>query len=235
MKKLTIIVSALIIAVVIPTVFNAAYIAVSSGWSGLYAPSVILDAGHGGVDGGAVADDGTVEKDINLTITQKLGSVLRLMGYNVITTRDEDISIHDEDAQTIRNKKVSDLHNRLAIIEKNPGYLYVGIHQNKFPQKQYWGTQVFYGIKHEDSERAALSIQQDIKSMLQPDNNREIKPSDKSIYLLYNAPNPAVLVECGFLSNDDELEKLKDDNYQTKLAFCIACGIVGYYESGIEQ
>ena len=231
MKKLIILASVFVFAIAFIAGLNASYIAVSSGWNGAYTPSVILDAGHGGVDGGAVADDGTVEKDLNLVITKKLKSILKLMGYNIVTTREEDISIHDSDADTIRSKKVSDLHNRLDLIEKNPGFLYIGIHQNKFPQKQYWGTQVFYGTQNEESQKLALSIQQDVREMLQPGNEREIKPSDKSIYILYNSPNPSALVECGFISNDEELGKLKDESYQGKLAFCIACGIAGYYET----
>ena len=114
------------------------------------ARTVILDAGHGGEDGGAVSDDGVIEKDINLSIALKLRDILEVSGYNVIMTREKDIAIYDDDAETLREKKRSDLHNRLDIIEKNSGEntIFVSIHQNKFPDSKYHGTQIFYS-KHD--------------------------------------------------------------------------------------
>ncbi len=190
-------------------------------------PVIVIDPGHGGVDGGAVAKDGTVEKGINLSISKKLADKFTLLGYKVITTRDSDISIHDDDANTIRQKKVTDLHNRLKLAESYDATL-ISIHQNNFGQSKYRGTQVFYGIKNDQSKLMAEKIQSTVRDLLQPNNDREIKPSSKSIYLLHNIKTPAVLVECGFLSNADETALLKTDAYQEKLSFAILCGYVSY-------
>ncbi len=190
--------------------------------------TVIIDAGHGGPDGGTSADDGTLEKDINLQISLKLDEILKSSGINTVMIRTEDISVHDESANTIREKKVSDIKNRLAVTENTPDSIFVSIHQNHFSQSKYSGTQVFYSKNNPDSRSLADYIRQSVITCLQPENSREIKQSDSNIYLLKNAQIPAVMVECGFLSNYDETEKLKDENYQRKLAFLIALGILDF-------
>ena len=169
-----------------------------------FVPTLIIDAGHGGIDGGAVGVDGSLEKEINLSIAKKLASMAKVYGYNVIMTRKKDISIHDDDVTGIRNQKVSDIHNRLKISEDNPGALFISIHQNKFSQSQYWGTQVFYGQNNPESKKIAEIIKNSISDSLQPENTREIKPAQKNLYILYNSGNPAIMVECGFLSNREE-------------------------------
>lgn len=211
---------------------NAAVDAVSDS---LGFQTVIIDAGHGGPDGGTSADDGTLEKDLNLQIAKKLDEILISMGVKTVVVRNEDISIHDESAKTIRQKKVSDIKNRLALMEKTEDAIFVSIHQNHFSNSKYSGTQVFYSKNNPCSRVLADSIRLPVISYLQPDNTREIKPSGTDIYLLYHAQIPAVMVECGFLSNKPEAEKLKDEEYQRKLAFLIALGIVDYFKSTEEK
>lgn len=193
--------------------------------------TVIIDAGHGGPDGGTSSDDGTLEKTINLQIAFKLNEILNAMGINTVMTRTEDISIHDEFANTIREKKISDIRNRLSITNNTPDSVFVSIHQNHFSQSKYRGTQVFYSKNNPHSQILADSIRLSVISSLQPENSREIKPSGSDIYLLYHAQIPAVMVECGFLSNYDESQELKNEEYQRKLAFTIALGIIDFLKN----
>ncbi len=196
--------------------------------------TIIIDAGHGGPDGGTSAADGTLEKTLNLQIALKLEETLNAMGLNTVMTRSEDISIHDESADTIRKKKISDLKNRLSIINNTDNSIFVSIHQNHFSESVYNGTQVFYSKNNPGSILLADSIRQSVVSVLQKENTREIKQSGTDIYLLYHAESPSVMVECGFLSNKDDTEKLKDENYQRKLAFVIAMGICDYLKTSKE-
>lgn len=169
--------------------------------------TVIVDAGHGGMDGGATAQDGTVEKDINLSIALKLRDMLDTAGYNVIMTRETDDDISDSSAKSVRRQKVSDIKNRMKIIEQTPDALFVSIHQNHYGGPSYSGAQVFYSKNNPESEKLAKAIQQDICSLLQPQNRRAVKRTGTEIYLLYHAESPAVMVECGFLSNAAETPK----------------------------
>ncbi len=193
--------------------------------------TIILDAGHGGEDGGAIGVDGIIEKDINLSITLKVRDYLEVSGYNVIMTRETDTAIYDDTAEGLRNKKRSDLHNRAKMINDNSGEgnIFVSIHQNKFPDSKYFGTQIFYSKNDSKSQALASGIKDSVVGLIQPDNTREIKPADKRIFLLNKAEIPAVVVECGFLSNKEEASKLINDDYQSQMAFCIYCGIVNYY------
>ncbi len=191
--------------------------------------TVILDAGHGGFDGGAVAYDGTVEKDINLKICAALREMLTAAGYKVITTREADVSTDDVESDTIAIRKKSDMKNRLSLMKDYPEGVFVSIHLNKFTTSAAKGSQVFYNGKIEQSKALGEAIQGSIVSLLQPENTRVNKKATSSTYLLYNATIPAVLVECGFLSNREELELLKDNEYQKKMAFCCFCGIVEYF------
>lgn len=191
--------------------------------------TVIIDAGHGGVDGGTSADDGTLEKDLNLQIALKLNEMLNSFGVETVLIRDSDISIHDDTAKTIRQKKISDLKNRLSIINNTDESVFVSIHQNHFGESKYHGTQIFYSKNNPDSQKLADCIRMPVVSYLQTDNTREIKQSGSEIYLLNNAQSPSVMVECGFLSNTDETNRLKDEKYQRKLAFIISLGIIDYF------
>jgi len=194
-------------------------------------PVVIVDAGHGGFDGGASTDDGVAEKGINLNISMYLKEYLEFFGFQVVMTRESDTSTEDEGLSTIRSRKSSDLHNRMALMEKTQNAVFVSIHQNHFSQSKYSGAQVFYSKNFSDeSSGLAQSIQENIVYFTQPENKREIKPCGTSVYLIYNAVKPAVLVECGFLSNKEEAGKLKTEEYQKQIAFSIATGILNYYE-----
>ncbi len=169
-----------------------------------------------------------MEKNINLAITLRLKAMLEATGYRVKMTRESDISIHDQNLDTIKQRKVSDIKNRLKLIHDTPNCVFISIHQNHFTESKYNGTQVFYSTNHADSKIIAERIQGQIVSFIQPDNKREIKPATESIYLLWNTNVPAVLVECGFLSNPSEAQQLKDPAYQDKIAFSIFCGILHY-------
>lgn len=192
--------------------------------------TIIIDAGHGGMDGGSVGVDGTVEKEINLKIALKLEFILKAYGYNVIMTRKDDKSIHDSSANTVRQQKVSDIHNREKIILQNPDAIFVSIHQNHYPNSSIHGTQVFYSKNNTLSKELAQNIQSSIVKNIDSENKRQIKKSGTEIYLLYHSKIPSVMVECGFISNYNDLNKLKDENYQKKLALSIADGIVNYYK-----
>jgi len=190
--------------------------------------TIIVDAGHGGDDGGAVGINGTVEKDINLDIALKLEKILKFYGFKVIMTRTEDVMTCDDGLDSMRKRKVSDIHNRFELMQKNPDALFVSIHQNKFEDSAQHGTQVFYSGNNEESKVLAQAIQDSIVSSLQKDNSRVVKKSGSGIYLLYHAKNPAVLVECGFISNPTEVKNLKDEKYRMKLAILIADGLIKY-------
>lgn len=191
--------------------------------------TVIIDAGHGGFDGGAVAEDGTVEKDINLSISLVLRDILKFNGYNVIMTRTDDTATDNAEGASIAKRKKSDLQNRLELMKKNPDAIYVSVHLNKFTTSAANGAQVFYTPNYKEATLLGEHIQSSIVSKLQFENTRVIKKGTSSTYLLRNAKVPAVIVECGFLSNTSELRNLKDKEYQSKMAFCIACGIFDFF------
>ncbi|MBQ3498896.1 MAG: N-acetylmuramoyl-L-alanine amidase [Clostridia bacterium] len=191
---------------------------------------IIIDAGHGGEDGGTSSADGTLEKAINLNVAQYLDHMLRTAGYKTIMTRNSDEQLGDTSLSTIRQRKVSDIKERLRITEINSNSILVSIHQNHYSSPLYSGTQVFYSPNSEYSKILADSIQNTVVKQLQPNNNRSVKQVGTNIYLLYNCKLPAVMVECGFMSNIEEAEKLKQKNYQKQIAYSIMCGIQNYLE-----
>ena len=191
----------------------------------------VLDAGHGGEDAGAVAKDGTLEKDLNLEIAMLLKEILELNGSQVVMTRQEDTLLYDKygDLEDYTGKKkVYDLKNRLKIAEEQENSIYVGIHMNKFPEEKYNGLQVYYSPNTELSKEIASCIRDTVKATLQPNNNRNIKRGDSSIYILNEAEMPAVLIECGFLSNKEELDLIKNRDYQKSLTLCLFSSLVKY-------
>lgn len=190
--------------------------------------TIILDAGHGGEDGGAVAYDGTLEKDINLQISENIALYFDLFGINYINIRTDDISVGDTSLPTIRKRKTSDIHKRFEIVNSTENSILLSIHQNMYSIEKYSGTQVFYSPDTGESEDLAEILQNTVKVGIQPENTRKIKASDKSIYLLYNAERPSVMIECGFLSNVPELEKLKSKTYQSQLSYFITKGIIRF-------
>lgn len=184
----------------------------------------ILDAGHGGEDGGAVSGTGIPESHINLDITKKLDVLLGFLGSPTIMTRTEDLSIHNSDAKTLKEKKVSDLKNRVAIMNQYPQATLISIHQNTYPEKKYRGTQVFFAPTADSKELACL-LQQTIISTLQPENNRQEKQIPDTVYLMNHIKNRAVLIECGFLTNPEEEQLLRSSEYQKKLALTLSSGL----------
>ena len=226
-KSISILLAAYIISFSI-VAFQQIRLASADNYSVENVPVIIIDAGHGGEDGGAVGIDGTAEKDLNLSISLKLNEILSSMGYQTRMVRTTDTSIHNADADTVRERKVSDIHNRAAIMNEYENCIYVSIHQNKYSGSSIWGAQTFYSPNNEESKELAQLIQASIANNVQPDNKRVIKQSGTNIYVLYNATKPAVMVECGFVSNANELEQLKDDEYQNKMAFAISNGIINY-------
>ncbi len=190
--------------------------------------TVVVDAGHGGEDGGAIAPDGSTEKTYNLDIALKLEKVLEFYGFNVIMTRTQDVMTCDEGLKTQRQKKVSDIRNRMKIIKDNPNAIFVSVHQNNFYDKTQQGTQVFYSGNNMKSKILADIIQNSVKVNFQPDNRRITKKAGTEIFLLYNSHIPSVLVECGFLSNVSDLNLLKTNEYRQKIAVLIADGILKY-------
>lgn len=192
---------------------------------------VIIDAGHGEPDGGAVGGDGTNESGLNLKVAQKLNNLLLQADIKTVMTRTTEQGIHDAEAKTIAQMKRSDMKKRREIQQSMGADIFCSIHMNQFSQSKYYGAQVVYDSKNENSKPLADSIQAALKEYVDPTNNRQAMKSDGSIYLLKNAPITSVIVECGFLSNPDELENLKTDEYQSKIAYAIFKGIEDYYKS----
>ena len=189
---------------------------------------IVLDAGHGGIDGGCVSVNGVAEKGINLSIVQTLRDCFDILGFDVVCTREDDRSIHDSGVEGIGKQKLSDMKNRLDIINRYDDALVLSVHQNQFVDERYSGAQMFYAKDSDDSRRLAECMKKQIVSLLQPNNEREPKPVGKEIYLIHNAKSPSVLVECGFLSNHDEAKLLESADYQKKVAFTILTGAQEY-------
>lgn len=194
---------------------------------------IVLDAGHGGLDSGCVAVNGAYEKDINLSIVKNLGELLSFCGYEVIYTRDEDVSIYDEGTEGVRKQKISDMENRLEIVNRYPDSIFLSIHQNQFTQSEYFGAQMFYTTKNSGNFRLA-TIMQRLFAQLQPGNDREIKLIDNNLYLFKNTVQPALLIECGFLSNPGDAANLCSAEYQKKVAFTIFKGINEYLSEEVK-
>lgn len=190
--------------------------------------TIIIDAGHGGEDGGAISSDGTKEKDLNLSVALNLGKLLESEGYSVIYTRTDDTMLYTD---STRNKKMQDLMNRLNIAKENENAIFISIHMNKFSQEKYSGLQVFYSDNNKQSENLANIIQSNTQKFQQNENNREIKMAGSNIYLLHNIKNPAVLVECGFLSNKNECEKLRNETYRKEIALVIYSSVIEFFEN----
>ncbi len=188
----------------------------------------VLDAGHGGEDGGAVAFDGTLEKDLNLSFCNNISLYFDLFGIDYIIIRDSDCSVGDTSLDTIRKRKASDIHKRHEIINSYDNSVLLSIHQNMFSVEKYYGTQIFYDRSFPESESLSKILQFTVKNFLQPENNRKIKKTDDSIFLLYKADRPSVMVECGFMSNFNELSMLKSPEYQSQFSYFITKGIIQF-------
>ena len=188
-------------------------------------PVIVLDAGHGGIDGGCTSADGVPEKGINLDILLRLRDILEVNGYEVRVTRDSDRSIHDEGVEGIAAQKSSDMDNRLAMFNESGNAVCVSVHQNQFTDPKYKGAQMIYSGSNSTSEVLARALQSRFRELLQPDNDREIKLCGKELFLCYYSDNPTVMAECGFMSNPDEAALLNTEEYRGKVAFTLFAGI----------
>ena len=187
--------------------------------------TVILDAGHGGVDGGAVSCTGVSESVVNLEITLKLNDLMHLLGINTVMIRETDCSIYTK-GETIAQKKISDLKERVRIVNSTPNAVLISIHQNHFTDDRYSGAQVFYAAT-QGSQALAESMQSAFIKTINPTSHRHIKKAD-GVYLMQRVKCAAVLVECGFLSNKEEEYKLRTKEYQQKISAVIASCVSNY-------
>ncbi len=190
-------------------------------------PVFVIDAGHGGEDGGTTGLAGTGESQVNLAIARRLNALLRLMGYDTIMTRTEDVSLHTG-GDTIRSRKQSDLRRRVEIANGQPSCLFISIHQNHFPDSRYSGPQVFHT---DGSENLARELQSALNRVLAPTSRRTAKLST-GVYVMQHLDHPGILVECGFLSNSDEEQKLRSADHQKQLAAVIAAVVAGSQKTG---
>jgi len=193
-------------------------------------PTIIIDAGHGGEDPGASSENGLLEKDVNLDISLLLYSYLTDCGYNVVLTRTDDVLLYDN---TQNSKKKQDLENRVKIAQNYDNCCFISIHMNKYPAEYCKGLQTFYSSNNTNSKNLAESIQ-DSSKLLQTYNKRKVKDGTNTIFVLENIKSPAVLIECGFLSNSEESVMFKKEEYKMQIAFSIYCGITRHLETNYE-
>lgn len=188
-------------------------------------PKILLDPGHGGIDSGASPKAGVEEKNLNLALAKKIGAFLEAGGAKVVYTRSEDLLLTAEGAPT---RKTGDLMGRLKVAAEHPDATFVSIHMNTLPNEKYFGLQTFYSEKNAINQALARQIQSDVCALLQPENNRKEKEANGKIYLLDRLTCPAVLIECGFLTNPEECRKLQSEEYQNELAFALARSILQF-------
>lgn len=189
---------------------------------------VVLDAGHGGEDQGAQSSNGTTEAQTNLKIVLKVQQLLEQSGCTVILTRSDENAIYDLDKTTLRQKKVSDIKNRVKIGNENSADIFVSVHLNKIPQEQYYGWQTFYKEGNEKSQKLATCVQTSLNDSIEKENKRVPLKID-NVYIMKNVQIPTTIVECGFLSNPEEEKQLLQDDYQNRIAWGIYTGIIEYF------
>ena len=180
---------------------------------------------------GAESSNGTTEAQINLKIALKIQNLLEQSGCKVILTRSDKNAIYDLDSKTLRQKKISDIRNRVKIGNESSADIFVSIHLNKIPQEQYDGWQTFYKEGSEDGAKLANVIQNNLNKTIDKENNR-VPKTIENIYIIKHVEIPTTIVECGFLSNNEEEKKLLNDEYQNKLAWGIFNGIIDYFYDG---
>ena len=177
---------------------------------------------------GAESSKGTTEAETNLAIALKLQNLLEQSGCTVILTRSDENAIYDIDSKTLKQKKISDIHNRVKIGNESQADIFVSIHLNKILEQQYSGWQCFYKDGNEKGQKLAVSIQENLNNAIQKENNRVAQKIDK-VYIIKHVEIPTTIVECGFLSNPEEEQQLLDDGYQNRLAWGIYNGIISYF------
>lgn len=191
---------------------------------------IVIDAGHGSPDGGAVGKSGVEEKDLNLIISGKIGDLLIRSGAKVVYTRNNDKCIVDTNNKKLRQIKIEDLELRKQIINQSNADVFISIHMNKFEDEKYYGAQVFYDGELKENKILAESIQSSLIEFADPSNTRKIKHVNGKMFLLKNNKMPSVLIECGFLSNIREEKLLCDNNYQDKIAYAVFLGIMKFLD-----
>lgn len=227
--KVVIIISAFII--LFATYFQYANSAIETFALATSSHAIVIDPGHGGFDPGKVGSKGVHEKDINLKIGLKLRDYLEQSGAYVIMTRTEDVDLDGNDEKQLKKK---DMHNRKEIINNSNADILISIHQNAFPQPSVKGAQVFYHSSSDNGKKLADYIQQSIKTYVDITNKRIAKPN-KDYYVLRTTNIPAVIVECGFLTNAQEEARLNTDEYQEEVAWAIYIGIIEYFQQQINE
>ncbi|MCI9003067.1 MAG: N-acetylmuramoyl-L-alanine amidase [Oscillibacter sp.] len=186
--------------------------------------TVVIDPGHGGEDGGAVSPGGVEESHINLAVSLRVSDLLRFTGQRTRLTRSEDVTTSDEGLDTLRQRKSSDLKNRVRFVEETENALLLSIHQNSLPSSPVThGAQVFWN-RQEEAEGLAEQVQEALNQSINAGNEKHPRPIPDSIYLMKHITAPGILVECGFLSNGPETERLQDPSYQLRLATAIVAG-----------
>lgn len=190
--------------------------------------TVVIDAGHGGEDGGTVGVDGVLEKDINLTLSKELCASLSSRGIRCVMTRTEDMLLYDRNADYEGRKKALDAKARLEIAEAQSEAIFISIHQNSYPVAKYSGFQIYYSKNNSESATLAKTLELAVREKLQPDNNRASKEAGSNIYLLQKLTCPALLLECGFLSNPDECARLQDAGYRARLVEVLSDALESY-------
>ena len=195
---------------------------------------ILIDPGHGGIDGGAKSKTGTIEKDINLQISLKLRDNLEEKGYKVYMTRDNDEGLYEK-GNTVKEKKREDLNRRVEMKKETECDIFVSIHQNMFPQSKCYGAQVWYA-SNDNSYNLATIVQDSIKESVKDNNKRVAKPAAEAYLILRDKYEGAsILVECGFLSNPDEEARLKSDEHQNLIVEGISNGIDKYFDGDINK
>lgn len=197
-----------------------------SAWETAY--TLVLDAGHGGFDGGAIGINGTTEQHINLRIAQQIQIMAGFFGIPMVMTRSDEQALEYQAGRSVRENKVADIKERARITEETENPVFISIHLNKYPDPQYWGAQTFYSKNNPESKRFAQAVQNCLLTGLQNGNDRKEKQAVDTIYLMKRLQCPAMIVECGFLSNPAEEQKLQEETYQTQIAVCI---LTGYLQS----
>lgn len=189
---------------------------------------IAIDPGHGGVDPGAVSKSGLTEDEINLKIALKLKRFIEQSGGIAILTREEDVGLYTDKSTTLGQKKVEDLHNRKKLVENSGAEVFVSIHLNSFTRPAYYGAQTFYSEANEENEILAYILQEELKNVLDKDNNRQ-PAIREDVYIIKEMSLPSALIEAGFLSNENEARLLNTSEYQEKIAWSIYVGIMKYF------
>lgn len=191
---------------------------------------VAIDPGHGGVDPGAVSKSGLTEDEINLKIALKLKRFIEQSGGIAILTREDEKGLYTDKSTTLAQKKVEDLHNRRKLIVESQAEILVSIHLNSFTRPAYYGAQTFYSETHEENQALAYILQEELKNVLDKENNRQ-PAIREDVFIIKDMPIPSVLIEAGFLSNENEARLLNSSEYQEKIAWSIYVGIMKYFNT----